>query len=159
MANNSKSIKIIISAIAFILIVAISALVGILVELGTIKWDSSPLLIMFSLLTLLTGTYVIGYGAISKSGYSFGVGTILFDIGAVCLLITLKVKLLIIIIVAISLVLISFAFFFLLKAKELGKAYETTDSKEDFIPYMEKLKQEKQQEEKTELPEIKSFKD
>ncbi len=160
MANNSKSLKITISAIAFILIVAISAVIGILVETEIIKWDSSPLLIMFSLLTLLMGAYVIGFGAVCKSGYAFSVGAILFDIGAVCLLITLKVLLLIIIIVAISLILISFALFFLMKAKELSIANSTTDSEEDFVPYMEQLKIQKEQEnENSELPEIKSFKD
>ncbi len=160
MASNSKSLKIIISAIAFIVIVAVSALIGILVVNQTIKWDSHPLLIMFSLLTLGMGAYVIGFGSFCKSGYAFSVGTVLFDIGAVCLLITLKAQLLIIIIVAISLLLISFALFFLIKAKELGVANKTTDSEEGYVPYMEKLKQEKLQEsESIKTPKIKSFKD
>ena len=150
-----------ISALALIVIVVITAVVGILVFSDVIKWDSSPYLIMFALLSLGVGAYTLGYSAYAKSGYALGVGSIVFDAGVICLLISLHVLTGIIVAVGIAIFLICLILLVLMQYDAVKEGYKTTDSKQDYVPYMEKLKQEKEEALKTqqELPEIKSFKE
>lgn len=157
MAKYSKK-DIIISAIAFILVVVATTVFGVLKTLNVIEVDVSPFLIIMTGLTLGFGGYVTGYAIVKKGGYELAVGGILFTIGIILLLVCFKVHFLVIIFVALALVFITIISLFLIKAKHL--VFETTDKQEGYVPYMEKLKKEKEEEKakEEELPEIKSFK-
>ena len=89
-------IDIIVSAVVFILIVALAGALGALQISQVIKLETSPFLLMFSVLTLGSGLYVTIFGIVKKLGYEFAVGGILFAIGIVLLFIMLKIHLAII---------------------------------------------------------------
>ena len=151
---NGKDIAV--SAIALILVVIVSAVLGVLKNLEVLKCDASAFIIMLTSLTLGCGIYVLIFSIVKKGGYEFAVGSILTVIGVFCLLFVLKVDIVINIIVTVALLLIAFIAPFLLKAKDVS--FTPTDKEEGYKPYMEKLKEEKEQEKEEELPEIKSFK-
>ena len=153
--------KILISGIALIAIVAITATIGVLMFTDVIAWNASPYLVMFALLSLGFGGYTLGYGLFAKSGSALSVGAIVFDVGLICLLIALDVLIGIIIAIGIAFILIAFIILLMMYAKPVSEGLKTTDSEEVYIPYMEKLAQEKEEEKKEEkeLPTIKSFKD
>ena len=160
MKNKIKSLTFI-SALALIAIVIITAVIGILVFSEIIKWESSPYLIMFALLSLGMGGYTLGLSFYTKSSSMLAIGAIVFDAGLVCLLITLHVLTGIIIAVGVAVFLICFILLLSLNVERVKDGLTTTDSQENYVPYMEKLAKAKEQEEqnKQELPEIKSFKD
>lgn len=149
---------IVISAIALILVVILSTVFGILKTLKIIDTDVSSFMIILTGLTLGFGGYITIFAIVKKGGYELAVGGILFSIGITLLLVCLKVHFAIIIAVAVALVLITIISLFLVKASSL--VFVTSDKEEGYVPYMEKLKKEKEEEKanEEELPEIKSFK-
>ena len=153
--------KVLISGISLIATVAIAAIVGVLMFTKVIPCDASPYLVMFAILSLGAGAFTLGYAFYAKSGYAIAVGTIVFDAGLICLLIALDVIVGIIIAIGIALFLIGIIILFMMYAKPVSDGLKTTDKEEGFVPYMEKLKQQKEEEKENqqELPEIKSFKD
>ena len=153
--------KVLISGIALIATVAIAAIVGVLMFTKVIDCDASPYLVMFAILSLGAGGYTLGYAFYAKSGSALSVGTIVFDAGLICLLISLDVLVGIIIAIGIAVFLIGVIILFMMYSKPVSDGLKTTDKEENYIPYMEKLAQEKQEEKQnqTELPQIKSFKD
>ena len=157
MVKYSKK-DIIISAIALILVVIVSTVLGVLKTLNVIKLDVSSFLLIMACLTFGFGGYITAFAIIKKGGYELATGGILFAIGLVLLLVCFSVHYAIIIAVGVALVLIIIISLFLLKASKV--TFETTDEKEDYVPYMEKLNKEKEEEKakEEELPEIKSFK-
>lgn len=148
---------IIISAIALVFIVVLAGVLGVLKNLEIININASAFLVTLAILTLGIGGYVIGFSIAKKGGYEYAVGAILFVIGVCLSLVCFEVNYVINIIVTGSLLLIAVITTFLFKPYSIE--FETTDKEEGFIPYMEKLQIEKQEEVKEELPEIKSFKD
>ncbi len=154
-----KGIELIISGVAIILVVIFAAVMGILKTTGVIETDVSAFLIMLTILTLGIGGYLIGFAIVKKGGYELAVGGILFIIGVALLFVCLDVDWVINLIVCLSLLIIAFVSLFLLKAPRL--TFTTSDKEEGYVPYMEKLAQEKEREREAEeeLPEIKSFKD
>lgn len=157
--KGTKGLKIAITAMALILVVVLAGTLGVLVEMGVIKAQVSSFSVMFCVLLLGTGLYVVIYSLIVKGGYEFAIGSTLLAIGVIVLLIILKVFWAIILIVGLCLFALIFWALFLLKANFLH--IERTDEKENFVPYMEKLKQEKEfeKQEEGEAPTLKSFKD
>ena len=153
--------KILISGIALIAIVAITATIGVLMFTDVIAWNASPYLVMFALLSLCFVGYTLGFALLAKSGSALSVGAIVFDVGLICLLIALDVLIGIIIAIGIAFILIAFIVLLMMYVKPVSEGLKTTDSEEVYIPYMEKLAQEKEEEKKEEkeLPTIKSFKD
>ena len=153
--------KVLISGIALIMIVAITATIGVLMFTDVIKWEASPYLVMFALLSLGAGGYTLGYSFFTKSGSALSVGAIVFDAGLICLLIALDVVVGIIIAIGIALILIAFIILLMMYAKPISEGLQTTDKQEGYVPYMEKLAEEKAKEKENaqELPKIKSFKD
>ena len=149
---------IVISALFLILVVIVSTVFGVLKILKIIDTDVSSFMIILTGLTLGFGGYITGYAIVKKGGYELAVGGILFSIGITLLLVCLKVHYAIIIAVAVALVLITIISLFLIKASSL--VFVTSDKEEGYVPYMEKLKKEKEEEKakEEELPEIKSFK-
>ena len=160
MKNRIKSLTLI-SAVALIAVVAITAVIGILVFTDTIKWDSSPYLIMFALLSLGIGGYTLGLSFFIKSNSALCVGAIVFDVGLICFLITLNVLIGIIIAVGVAVILIAFILLLALNAKTVSEGLKTSDKEEGYVPYMEQLAKDKEREEtkEKELPTIKSLKD
>ncbi len=158
MKKKNKVASITVSAIAFILIIAITAVFGILIETENIKTDISSFLVMLVIMLLGFGAYITGYSLVVKGGYEFVIGSVLLTIGVIVLLAILNVYWVIIVIVGVALLLIAFIGLFLLKAKMLH--VERADEKEDFIPYAEKLKMQKEEEKANEgeMPTLKSFK-
>lgn len=154
-----RTLEIIVSAIAVIVIVALTVTLGVLKLSNVIKTETNVFLLMFTTLTLGLGLYLSVFAIVRKGGYELAVGLILTIIGVALLLVTLKVDWLITVIVTVGLVVIALFVMILSKAKPL--AIERADEKEDFVPYMEQLQAQKQQEKETEeeLPKIKSFKD
>ncbi len=158
MKKKFNGVLITVSAVAFILIIAISAVLGVLIETGNIKTDISSFLVMLTVMLLGFGAYITGYSLVVKGGYEFIIGSLLLSIGIIVLLITLSVYWAIVLIIGVSLVAISILGLFIFKAKALH--VERSDEKQDFIPYAEKLKMQKQQKsEEGEIPTLKSFKD
>ena len=154
-----NKIDVIVSIIAFILIIAVATTLGALQIAEIINLKTSPFLLMFTILTLGSGLYVTIFGIVKKLGYELAVGGILFAIGIVLLFIMLKIHVAITIIVGVALLLIMVLSLFLLKAG--SRHVERTNESEDFISYNEQLKIQKQEEKEREeeLPEIKTFKD
>ncbi len=152
---NGKDI--IISAIALIFVVVVAGVLGVLKNLEVININASAFLVTLAILTLGFGAYVIGFSIVKKGGYEYAVGAILFVIGVCLTLVCFEVNYVINIIVTGSLVLIAIISAFLFKTSSLK--FVTTDKEEGYVSYMEKLKEEKENEVKEELPEIKSFKD
>lgn len=152
---NGKDI--IISAIALIFVVVVAAVLGVLKNFEIININASAFLVTLAVLTLGFGAYVIGFSIVKKGGYEYAVGAILFIIGVSLALVCFEVNYVINIIVTFSLLLIALISAFLFKTASLK--FVTSDKEENYIPYMEKLKIEKENEVSEELPEIKSFKD
>lgn len=154
-----KGIEIIISSIAFVLIVALAGVFGVLKTLSLIDCEASSFQLIMTVLTFGLGLYLTIFAIVRKGEYEYMIGGVLLVIGLALLLSTLQVKTAVIIIVSVCAFLILFALLFLLKAKDVS--FETTDKKEGYVPYMENLKNEKEleKENKEEIPEIKSFKD
>ena len=160
MKNKIKSLSLI-SGISLIAIVAITAVIGVLMFTEVIKWDASPYLVMFALLSLGAGGYTLGISFYLKSGSALCIGAIVFDAGLICLLVALEVILGVIIAIGVAVFLIAFILLLMTYAKPVSEGLKTTDKEEGYIPYMEKLAKEKELEKQNEqeLPTIKSFKD
>ena len=154
-----KGVEIIVSSIALILIIALSAVLGVLKNLEILKTNASTFKIILTTLMLGIGLYLTIFAIIRKGGYEFSVGGILLTIGVSLFMSVLNAKPVINVIITVALFLILFISLFLLKAKSL--TFVTSDKEEGYTPYMETLKKQKQLEEERaeELPEIKSFKD
>ena len=154
-----KGVEIIVSSIALILIIALSAVLGVLKNLEILKTNASTFKIILTTLMLGIGLYLTIFAIIRKGGYEFSVGGILLTIGVSLFMSVLNAKPIINVIITVALFLILFISLFLLKAKSL--TFVTSDKEEGYTPYMETLKKQKQLEEERaeELPEIKSFKD
>lgn len=152
-------IDIIISALAVILVIATASIFGILQISGAVCFCVNPFLLMLTILTLGIGVYTAIFGAVRKGGYELAVGLILTVIGVILLLVTLKVYFVITIVVGVMLALI--VPFVLIISKAGALTVSRTNESPDFVPYTEKLKQQKieEQEREEELPTIKSFKD
>ncbi|MBR5439923.1 MAG: hypothetical protein IKV61_06915 [Clostridia bacterium] len=157
--KNYKGLKIAITAIALILVVALAGTLGVLIEAGVIKTEISSFNVMFCVLLLGTGLYLTVYSLILNGGYEFAIGSTLLAIGVVVLLIVLKVFWAITLIVGLTLFALIILGLLLLKSVPLS--IERTNEKEGFVPYMERIKQEKENEkaQEGEAPTLKSFKD
>ena len=109
--------------------------------------------------TIPSSISVTAYALIKKGGYEYAVGGILLYIGLILLMVCLKLDVWLIVIIAVGLLLIMALIPFIVKANSL--IVERTNEKDDFVPYMDKLSEQKQKEKEEEqpLPEIKSFKD
>lgn len=159
MNKRYKVAEIVVSAVVLVLLIALSAVLAVLQLSGVLELSVNPFLLIFTVITLGLGVYLTVFALIKKGGYELAVATILLVIGIVLLFIALKVQPLITVIVAVAVALIGFILLFVLKAKSL--VVEKTNEQENFVPYMEKLKQEKLEEKANEepIPEIKSFKE
>lgn len=157
--KNNGVLKVVISAVALALVVILSAVVGVLIETNVIKTEISSFLVMLCILLLGSGFYITVYSIVVKGGYEFAIGSLVLTVGVVVLLVVLKVFWAIILIVALAMLALVVLGSLLLKAKPL--TIVRTDEKEDFVPYMERIKQEKEKEkeEEGEAPTLKSFKD
>lgn len=149
---------IVISAIVLMLVVVVATLLGILKTLNVIEAEVSFFVIIMAGLTLGFGVYITAFGIFKKGGYELAVGGILSSIGVSLTLVCFSVHYAIVIAVGVALVLMTIISLVLLKAPKV--VFVPTDEEEGFVPYMEKLKNEKEQEKANEeaLPEIKSFK-
>ena len=149
------------SIVVFALLVVAASVVGILKTLNVFSSDISTFGIIYVILTIGAGVYVLGLGLVTKGGYETAVGSILTTLGVVYLLAALKVDVVIVVIVAVAMVLLTLLGLLLVKADLLH--VQRADEKEGYKPYMEKLQEQKAQEKKDEednpVPEIKSFKD
>ncbi len=154
-----KGIELIISGVALILVVIFSAVMGILNETKVIETGVSTFLLMLTILTLGIGAYLVVFGIVKNGGYELAVGGILTVIGVSLLLVCLDVNWAINLIVTLALLAVAFISLFLLKASKIS--FKTSDKEEGYVPYMEKLSKEKEEEKngEEELPKIKSFKD
>lgn len=154
-----SKLEIIISSLVLIVVVALATIVGILKIENVIKADVNAFLLMLTVLTGGAGLYVTIFGVLRKGGYELAVGLLLFAIGIILLLVTLKVKAVIVIIVTVALILI--VTFIMIISKAGSLQVERTDEDPNFKSFNEKLKEQKQLEKETEeeLPKIKSFKD
>ena len=153
------TVDIVVSIVALILVIATATVLGALQVSNVIDLKVDTFLLIMTVLTLGIGLYLTVFSIVRRGGYEYAVGGILLLIGVILLMICLKVYALVIVIVGVGLALITALIPFLLKANSL--IVERTNDKKDFVPYMEKLEQEKQKEKETEepLPKIKSFKD
>ena len=154
-----SKIDMIVSSIVIIFVIALSSVLGALQISKTVCFGVNPFLLMLTVLTLGIGLYVTAFGIIKKGGYEYAVGSMLAVIGIVLLMVCLNLFVWLIVIIGVSISLIAFIVPFIIKANSL--VVERTNEKPDFVPYSEKLKQEKQEEKEREeeLPKIKSFKD
>ena len=156
-----RTFDIVVSIVALILVIAVATVLGALQVSGVIDLEVDTFLLIMTVLTLGIGLYLTVYAIIRKGGYEYAVGGILFVVGIILLMVCLKAEIWLILIVGVGISLIAMLVPFLLKAKSL--VVERADEKEDFVPYMQKLeeqkKEEKEKEEDKPLPEIKSFKD
>lgn len=150
---------VVVSIIALILVVALATVLGALQVSNVIDLKVSPFLLIMTVLTLGIGLYLTVYAIIKRAGYEYAVGGILALIGVILFMVCLKADAWLIVIIAVGLALIAVLSAFLLKANSL--IVERTNESKDFVPYMQKLSEQKAQESKEEepLPEIKSFKD
>jgi EamA domain-containing membrane protein RarD len=150
---------VVVSIIALILVVALATVLGALQVSNVIDLKVSPFLLIMTVLTLGIGLYLTVYAIIKRAGYEYAVGGILALIGVILFMVCLKADAWLIVIIAVGLALIAVLSAFLLKANSL--IVERTNESKDFVPYMQKLEEQKAQESKEEepLPEIKSFKD
>ena len=152
-------IDIVVSIIALILIVVLATVLGALQYSNVIDLKVSPFLLIMTVLTLGIGLYLTIYAIIKRAGYEYAVGGILALIGIILLMVCFKLDAWLIVIISASLAIVAVLSAFLLKANSL--IVERTNEKEDFVPYMQKLNEQKEKEKQEEepLPEIKSFKD
>ncbi len=152
-------VDIIVSIIALILVIAVATVLGALQVSNVIDLKVDTFLLIMTVLTLGIGLYVTAYALIKKGGYEYAVGGILLYIGLILLMVCLKLDVWLIVIIAVGLLLIMALIPFIVKANSL--IVERTNEKDDFVPYMDKLAEQKQKEKEEEqpLPEIKSFKD
>ena len=161
MKNRFNKKLTVLSLVVFSLLIVVASVVGILKTLKIINCDVSTFGIIYIILTIGVGLYVLILGVAIKGGYETAVGSILTTLGVVYLLSALKLDIAIIIIVAVAMCLLSILGLMLLKADLLH--VQRADEKEDFKPYMEVLKEQKEQEKRDEEdnppPTIKSFKD
>ena len=152
---------VVVSIIALILVVALATVLGALQVSNVIDLKVSPFLLIMTVLTLGIGLYLTVYAIIKRAGYEYAVGGILALIGIILFMVCLKADAWLIVIIAVGLALIAVLSAFLLKANSL--VVERTNESKDFVPYMQKLEEqkkiEKEKEESEPLPEIKSFKD
>ena len=152
---------VVVSIIALILVVALATVLGALQVSNVIDLKVSPFLLIMTVLTLGIVLYLTVYAIIKRAGYEFAVGGILALIGIILFMVCLKADAWLIVIIAVGLALIAVLSAFLLKANSL--IVERTNENKDFVPYMQKLEEqkkiEKEKEESEPLPEIKSFKD
>lgn len=152
---------VVVSIIALILVVALATVLGALQVSNVIDLKVSPFLLIMTVLTLGIGLYLTVYAIIKRAGYEYAVGGILAVIGVILFMVCLKADAWLIVIIAVGLALIAVLLAFLLKANSL--VVERTNESKDFVPYMQKLSEqkkiEKEKEESEPLPEIKSFKD
>ena len=156
-----RTVDIVVSIVALILVIAVATVLGALQVSGVIDLKVDTFLLIMTVLTLGIGLYLTIYAIIRKGGYEYAVGGILLIVGIILLMVCLKAEIWLILLVGVGISLIAMLVPFLLKAKSL--AVERANEKEDFVPYMQKLeeqkKEEKEKEESEPLPEIKSFKD
>ena len=152
-------VDVIVSIIALILVIAVATVLGALQVSNVIDLKVDTFLLIMTVLTLGIGLYVTAYALIKKGGYEYAVGGILLYIGLILLMVCLKLDVWLIVIIAVGLLLIMALIPFIVKANSL--IVERTNEKDDFVPYMDKLSEQKQKEKEEEqpLPEIKSFKD
>ena len=152
-------IDIVVSIIALILIVVLATVLGALQYSNVIDLKVSPFLLIMTVLTLGIGLYLTIYAIIKRAGYEYAVGGILALIGIILLMVCFKLDAWLIVIISVGLAIVAVLSAFLLKANSL--IVERTNEKEDFVPYMQKLSEQKAKEKQEEepLPEIKSFKD
>lgn len=152
-------VDIIVSIIALILVTLVATVLGALQVSNVIDLKVDTFLLIMTVLTLGIGLYVTAYALIKKGGYEYAVGGILLYIGLILLMVCLKLDVWLIVIIAVGLLLIMALIPFIVKANSL--IVERTNEKDDFVPYMDKLSEQKQKEKEEEqpLPEIKSFKD
>ena len=152
-------VDVIVSIIALILVIAVATVLGALQVSNVIDLKVDTFLLIMTVLTLGIGLYVTAYALIKKGGYEYAVGGILLYIGLILLMVCLKLDVWLIVIIAVGLLLIMALIPFIVKANSL--IVERTNEKDDFVPYMDKLAEQKQKEKEEEqpLPEIKSFKD
>ncbi len=150
-----------ISGVALIITIIITAVIGVLMFTNTLKWDTSPYLVMFAILSLGIGGYTLCLTYFTKSGSILSIGAIVFDAGLICLLIALKVLFGVIITIGIAVILIFFVILIMMYSKTVTSSLKTTDKEDGYLPYMEKLAKEKELEKQNEkeLPKIKSFED
>lgn len=156
-----RTVDIVVSIVALILVIAVATVLGALQVSGVIDLKVDTFLLIMTVLTLGIGLYLTVYAIIRKGGYEYAVGGILLIVGIILLMVCLKAEIWLILIVGVGISLIAMLVPFLLKANSL--AVERANEKEDFVPYMQKLEEqkklEKEKEESEPLPEIKSFKD
>ena len=161
MKNRYNKKLTVLSLVVFSLLIVVASVVGILKSVGVFNLNISTFGIIYIILTIGAGLYVLILGVAIKGGYETAVGSILTTLGVVYLLSALKLDIAIIIIVAVAMCLLTILGLMLLKVDLLH--VERTTEKEDFKPYMEVLKEQKEQEKKDEednpTPTIKSFKD
>lgn len=152
-------VDVIVSIIALILVTLVATVLGALQVSNVIDLKVDTFLLIMTVLTLGIGLYVTAYALIKKGGYEYAVGGILLYIGLILLMVCLKLDVWLIVIIAVGLLLIMALIPFIVKANSL--IVERTNEKDDFVPYMDKLSEQKQKEKEEEqpLPEIKSFKD
>ena len=152
-------VDVIVSIIALILVTLVATVLGALQVSNVIDLKVDTFLLIMTVLTLGIGLYVTAYALIKKGGYEYAVGGILLYIGLILLMVCLKLDVWLIVIIAVGLLLIMVLIPFIVKANSL--IVERTNEKDDFVPYMDKLSEQKQKEKEEEqpLPEIKSFKD
>ena len=152
-------LDIIISAIAVILVVALATTFGALQISGAVDFKVNAFLLILTVLTLGIGLYTVIFALIRQGGYEYAVGGILLVTGIILLLVCLKLKPWLIVIIGVGIGIIAMIIPFIMKAGSVN--VERTDEKADFVPYMEQLARQKQEEKEREeeLPEIKSFKD
>lgn len=152
-------LDIIISAIAVILVIALATVLGALQVSGKVDFKVNAFLLILTVLTLGIGLYTVCFALVRKGGYEYAVGGMLTVIGIVLLLVCLKLEVWLIVIIGVGIGLIAMVVPFIVKADSL--IVERTNEKPDFVPYMEKLAEQKQEEKEREeeLPKIKSFKD
>ena len=153
-----NKLLLVLSLVAAVLVVALSAVLGILKSLAVINVAFTVFEIVFTVLTYGFGIIVLIYGLVGKGGYEKAIGLILLDVAVVCTLIFAKVFWVVTIIVAFALIAITALLMFLFYAKNLRP--ERTNEKEDFVSYTEVLEKQKAEEKANEepMPEIKSFK-
>ncbi len=161
MKNKINKNSIIISLCVIALVIICACVMGILKISGVLKTDISAFLLIFVILSLGIGVYVLLFGLVVKGGYETAVGGILTILGTVLLLVALKVDWAIILVVGLGMLALVLVLALLIKAPKL--VVEKTDEKEGYTPYLEELKQKKAEEkadlEENPAPTIKSFKD
>ncbi len=146
--------------IVFALLVIIASTVGILKTLGVFECEISTFGLIYVILTIGIGLYVLGLGLFTKGGYETAIGSLLTTLGVVYLISALKVDVVIVIIVAVAMCLLTLLLLLLTKANLL--VVQRADEKEDYKPYMQTLQEQKAQEKKDEEDNpitIKTFKD